>query len=219
MKLLIVEDEKTILNQLLFFFKNKGNIVDFASNGLDAEYMMEYYVYDVIILDWMLPEKSGVELLEFIRKRKNLTPVIMLTAKTNIKERVAGLRMGCDDYLVKPFNLLELEARVEALYRRTLSKAYDEIIFKNIRVNLQSKEVFYNDSPIFLSMKEYELLLFLIKNQNTFVSKYNILEQLWSSDDINQSNVVEVTIFNLRKKLSKDLIKNFRGFGYKIETH
>jgi len=180
---------------------------------------MEYYVYDVIILDWMLPEKSGVELLEFIRKRKNLTPVIMLTAKTNIKERVAGLRMGCDDYLVKPFNLLELEARVEALYRRTLSKAYDEIIFKNIRVNLQSKEVFYNDSPIFLSMKEYELLLFLIKNQNTFVSKYNILEQLWSSDDINQSNVVEVTIFNLRKKLSKDLIKNFRGFGYKIETH
>jgi DNA-binding response OmpR family regulator len=216
LKLLVVEDDEHISSLLQRSFSEYNHTVEIALNGEDGEYLALQNNYDVIILDWMLPQKNGVELLENLRKNEINTPVIMLSAKSDIDNKVQGLEYGADDYLPKPFSFKELRARVEALYRRTLNAASNTIILNNLRIDLNQKIIFKGEEKQELTLKEYELLLFLLKNKNAVVSNAMIQEQLWSEEEFINSNVIQVTIYTLRKKLGKESIKSFRGLGYQL---
>ena len=218
MKILIVEDDENILSLLKRGFEEEGYIIDSSSDGEEAEYLITTNSYDIIILDWMLPSKNGIEILKSIREQNISTPVIMLTAKDEIDNRVLGLTSGADDYMCKPFSFKELQARAIALYRRSISSNTNILQIKNLTIDLDAKSVKKDDVDILLTQKEYELLLFLIKNKNKTVSNAMIEEQLWGNEEYINSNVIQVTIYNLRKKISKDFIKSSRGLGYKIEV-
>ncbi len=217
MKLLIIEDDKNILSFLVRGFTESDYSVDSAEDGEEGEYLITINSYDILIIDWMLPKKSGIDIIKSIRAKKIKTPVIMLTAKDSIDDKVSGLQIGADDYLPKPFSFKELEARVEALYRRLVADGSNFIKFKDITIDIEKKIVFKDKQKVILSQKEYDFLLFLIKHKNSFVNKFMIEEELWNDEEFINSNVVEVTVHNIRKKLGKKLIKNFRGLGYKIE--
>jgi len=217
MKILIIEDDKHILSLLYREFEEADCIVDSAMDGLDGEYLAEINSYDIIILDWMLPSKSGIEILQSLRSKRVSTPIIMLSAKGEIEDKVSGLNIGADDYLSKPFSFDELLARVNSLHRRNLSKGINTITINKLTINLEDKSVKKENTNIPLSAKEYELLMFLIKHKNTIVSIPTIQEQLWDQDTHINSNVIQVTIYNLRKKLGKEIIQSYRNLGYKIE--
>ena len=218
MKLLIVEDDEDILSFLRNGFDELGYTFDSAMDGKEAEYLIETNLYDVIVLDWMLPKKSGIEVLQSIRQKEIKTPVIMLTAKSDIDDKVKGLLQGADDYLPKPFSFKELNARIIALYRRSLTLSSNLIKLKDdISLNIEAKSIEKDGKKIILLKKEYELLSFLLKHKNSIVSNAMIEEQLWDNESYINSNVIQVTIYNLRKKLGKELIKSFRGMGYKLE--
>jgi DNA-binding response OmpR family regulator len=218
MKLLIIEDDENILSFLKRGFKEEGYVVDSASDGEDGEYLATTTNYDVIVLDWMLPLKSGIEVLESLKQKNIQTPTIMLTAKDEIDDRVTGLTKGADDYLSKPFSFKELLARVQALYRRSVSKGSNILKIKDLQIDIDKKLVKKDTQELDLTQKEYELLLFLIKNKNASVSNSMIEEQLWNDEEYINSNVIQVTIYNLRKKIGKEFIKSSRGLGYKVEV-
>ena len=218
MKILIIEDDENILSFLKRGFKEEGYIVDTAEDGEDGEYMALENAYDVIILDWMLPVKNGIEILENLKNNNISTPTIMLTAKTDVDDRVTGLTKGADDYLSKPFSFKELHARIIALYRRSVSSGNNTISVKNLTIDIDKKTVKQEGKELILTQKEYELLLFLIKHKNALVSNNMIQEQLWNEESYINSNVIQVTIYNLRKKIGKEFIKSSRGLGYKIEV-
>lgn len=219
MKILIIEDDENILNLLQEGFEEENYQVSVAMDGEEGEYLASINHYDAIILDWMLPYKSGIEVLESLKQKHIKTPIVMLTAKDDVKERVKGLQSGADDYLGKPFSFEELQARVEALIRRTSFDGFSLIEIQNITIDSSKKIVKQDQKEVNLSGKEYELLMFLIKNKNSYVSKFMIEDELWNDQEFVSSNVIEVTIFNLRKKLSKELIKNYKGLGYKIDEN
>lgn len=216
MKILIIEDDKNILSLLNRSLKEDGHTIQSADNGIDGEYMADINSYDVIVLDWMLPQKSGLEVLASLRKKNNKTPIIMLTAKDDIDDKIKGLKYGADDYLGKPFSLKELEARLEALYRRDARGGLDTIKTKDLIVNFENRQVSKNGTQIMLTAKEFDLLAFLIKHNDMMVSKSMIEEELWSEEEFLNSNVIQVTIYNLRKKIGKDFIQSFRGIGYRF---
>ncbi len=216
MKLLIIEDDEDILSFIQRGFEEDDYIVDTALDGEDGEYLAILNSYDVIITDWMLPFKSGIEIIKSIREKNITTPVIILSAKGEIEDKIAGLQYGADDYLAKPFSFAELTARVEALHRRNISKGLNLITFGDLSINTDTKIVMKESNTIELTAKEYELLMFLIKNKNAYVSNSMIEEQLWNNQEYINSNVIQVTIYHLRKKLGKELIKSNRGLGYKI---
>ncbi|QOR61243.1 response regulator transcription factor [Sulfurovum sp. ST-21] len=218
MKILIVEDEEHILSFLTRGFREDGHLVESSMDGEEGEYMSSTNRYDIIILDWMLPGKNGLEILHSLRNKQIKTPVIMLTAKGETEEKVAVLTAGADDYLVKPFAYEELLARVGALYRRSAMEGSNTISIQDITLDLDAKTVYKEGETITLSQKEFELLLFLVKHKNNMVTNAMIEEQLWSSDTVINSNVIQVTVYHLRKKIGKHLIKSFRGLGYKIES-
>ncbi|MBT3281290.1 MAG: response regulator transcription factor [Campylobacteraceae bacterium] len=218
MKILIIEDDENILSFLKRGFEEDGYIIDTATNGEDGEYLATVNTYDLIILDWMLPMKDGMEILSTLRNQKISTPTIMLTAKSEIDDKVSALNIGADDYLSKPFSFKELNARVQALYRRSLSQSDNTIHIKNLIIDINTKVVSKDNEPLVLTQKEYELLLFLIKHKNTPVSNIMIEDQLWNYDDYINSNVIQVTIYNLRKKIGKEFISSSRGLGYKVEV-
>ena len=218
MKILIIEDDKHILSFLTRGFEEDGYVIDSATDGVEGEYMALMHNYDVIILDWMLPSKDGLEIIKSLRKKSISTPTIMLSAKGDTRDKISGLKSGVDDYLPKPFSFEELVARVEALYRRNISKGGTSIAIGDISIDTNSKIVTSNQEVVTLTAKEYELLLFLLKHKNSMVSNAMIEEQLWNHQEYINSNVIQVTIYNLRKKLGKELIKSSRGLGYKIEA-
>ena len=218
MKMLIIEDDENILSVLKRGFEEENYIIDSSYDGEEGEYLALTNSYDVILLDWMLPNKDGIEILENIREKGIKTPIIMLTAKDEIDDKVTGLTKGADDYVGKPFSFKELLARVNALYRRSLSSTTNKFKLHDIDIDIDLKVVSKNDNKIVMTQKEYELLLFLIKNKNQLVSNSIIEEQLWNNEEYINSNVIQVTIYNLRKKLGKEFIKSSRGLGYKIEV-
>ncbi len=217
MKILIIEDDLNILSFLTRGFEEEGYVVDSATDGLDGEYLVSVSTYDVIILDWMLPSKSGIEILQTLRKKNIATPILMLSAKGEVKDKISGLRVGADDYVTKPFSFEELLARVESLQRRNISQGINSIAIGNLNVNLNDKSVAVNNKIVKLRAKEYELLLFLIKHKNSVVSKAMIEVQLWGHEEYIHSNVIQVTVYHLRQKLGKETIQSYRNLGYKIE--
>ncbi|WP_375724823.1 response regulator transcription factor [Arcobacter sp. KX21116] len=218
MKILIIEDDENILSLLERGLNEEGHVIQSAIDGEDGEYLATENNYDIIILDWMLPNKNGLTILENIRKKSITTPVLMLTAKSEIIDKVKGLKSGADDYLAKPFDYEELLARIEALYRRGVSKGINIIEISNITIDIDKKIVAKDTIPLQLTSKEYDLFLFLIKNKNSMISNSMIEEQLWNENEFINSNVIQVTMYNLKKKIGKDIIKNFRGLGYKLDV-
>lgn len=216
MKILIIEDDPNILAVLKRGFEEENYIIDTANNGEDGEYLAILNTYDVIVLDWMLPLKNGIDILVSVRTQLVQTPIIMLTAKDNIDDKVLGLRYGADDYLAKPFSFKELLARIQVLYRRSLSLPTNTLKIQDIIIDLDTKMIMKENKEIVITQKEFELLLFLVKHKNRLVSNILIEEQLWNNESYINSNVIQVTIYNLRKKLGKEFIQSVRGLGYKI---
>lgn len=222
MKLLLVEDEKQLseaLQQILI--KNKYT-VDAVYNGDEGLDYALTDVYDVIILDIMLPKLNGIEILKMIRKRKISTPVILLTAKGSVEDRILGLDSGADDYLPKPFSPDELLARLRALTRRNGDFINENILeFSDIRLNLSTYDMEVNDNSITLTQKEFEILKYFMQRPKLVVSKDDLITKLWGFDSDVEHNNIEVYISFLRKKLayveSDVKITTIRRVGYRLE--
>lgn len=222
MKLLLVEDEKQLseaLQQILI--KNKYSVDAVYSGDEGLDYALSD-VYDVIILDIMLPKLNGIEILKMIRKRKISTPVILLTAKGSVEDRILGLDSGADDYLPKPFSPDELLARLRALTRRNGDFINENILeFSDIKLNLSTYDMEVNDNSITLTQKEFEILKYFMQRPELVVSKDDLITKLWGFDSDIEHNNIEVYISFLRKKLayveSNVKITTIRRVGYRLE--
>jgi two-component system OmpR family response regulator len=213
MRLLVVEDEVDLLESLAQALREVGYAVDTADNGDDGYFKAKTWDYDAILLDWMLPKLNGIELLRRLRRDKK-TPVLLLTAKDAVSDRVAGLDQGADDFLVKPFNLSELLARVRALIRRSTGNASNLIVIGSIEINLASKTVMESGNAVELTAREYAMLELLAVHAGKLVSRTMIYNHIFDEQDDTLSNLVDVHISHLRKKLGRDLIETRRGQGY-----
>lgn len=216
MKVLLVEDDLKLSKNLKIALERETYVVDTAlslKESFDKYYENEY---SIVILDINLPDGSGFDFCSQVREDAFKTPILMLTARDAIEDRVRGLNIGADDYLIKPFNTKELFARVTALLRRVSNTTQNIIEINNLYLNIGNKEVKVSGKDVDLSSKEYSLLEYLAVNKGKILSKTEILSHVWESDIDIETNVVDVYIGYLRKKLGKSLIKTSRGMGYKI---
>lgn len=221
MKILVIEDEHKIAQSIKKGLEHELFVVDIAYTGSDGYDLAASEPYDLIILDSMLPEMSGPEICKALRKHNIHTPVLMLTAKGQVDDRVEGLNAGADDYLVKPFAFSELVARVHALLRRPHTTMDTILTFADLKMDITHHTVTRGGKPIKLSRKEYALLEYLMRNQNKIVTKDDILYNVWDYDADILPNTVEVYMSYLRKKVddqfhASPLIRTVRGFGYKL---
>ncbi|MBP1917793.1 response regulator transcription factor [Youngiibacter multivorans] len=218
MKLLIIEDDITLANSIGDYLREDFD-VDFAYDGEEGLYEAEKDIYDIILLDIMMPEMDGYEVLDSLRKEGISTPVIFMTAKDSLDDKIKGLRLGADDYVVKPFFREELLARIEAVLRR--SGRWTDIAsikYKDLTLERKTKRVFLREKEIFLQGKQYDLLEYLLSNKDTILTKEQIFDRIWGFDSETMVSVVEVYISNLRKTLKNYgytlPIKTVRGLGY-----
>ena len=220
MRVLLVEDEKPLAAALGKIFEKNKILVDVVNDGIEGKLLSEHDVYDVIILDIMLPGMTGLEILRSIREAGKNVPILLLTAKDDTKDKVNGLNMGADDYLVKPFVTEELIARVRALGRRPWEVYQDNVIhFSNLSLNINSGELYVDDVLNRLTAKEAQLLEMFIRNPGMTISKEQILDRIWGIESMAMENSVEIYVHYLRKKLdtSKAYIKTIRGLGYVLK--
>lgn len=223
MKLLIVEDEHKIAHAIKQGFEQEKFVVDVVYDGTSGLDMASMESYDAIILDRMLPEMDGLEIVQALRKQGNHTPILLLTAKGQLDEKVEGLETGADDYLTKPFAFSELLARVRALLRRPKQTVNKLLSIDNLVVDPTIFSVRRAGKSIHLTNKEFTLLVFLLRHKHTIMTKEQIVNHVWSYDADVLPNSVEVYIKHLRKKiddpvLGKPLIHTIRGFGYKMDA-
>jgi two-component system OmpR family response regulator len=216
MRLLIVEDEPDLLRLIATMLREEGFAVDTATDGEEASYKARAWTYDLIVLDVMLPKLDGWEVLRKVRKQHK-TPVLMLTARDTVADRVRGLDTGADDYLVKPFALTELIARVRALIRRSTGQVHPEIVIGDVRINTVRKSVTRRGKPVLLTATEYSLVELMAARRGKLVTRTEIYNHLFDETDDSLSNLVDVHVSNIRKKLGKDFITTRRGLGYMIE--
>ena len=222
MRILIIEDDHKIANAMKKGLEQESFAVDVSYGGRDGLGSALTVEYDLIIIDRMLPEVDGIKICMALRKKKINTPILFLTAKDKISDRVEGLNAGADDYLVKPFAFLELLARIRALLRRPTKPIEEILTVDDLSLNILTFEVKRGREAISLSNKEYSLLEYLMRNQGRILTKNNIIEHVWNYDADILPNTVEVYIGYLRNKIDKsfknkpELIKTVRGFGYKI---
>ena len=219
--ILVVEDEYDIRELLKEFLTETGYDVVTAEDGLDALEKFKSFNYNLIILDIMLPKIDGYVLCEIIRKESNV-PIIMLTALDSEENQLKGFDLNIDDYITKPFSMKVFLKRVEAVLRREKKILDDttishEINYKNIKVDTNTFLVFVDGNKIDLTIKEYELLIMLLKNRGKVLSRENLLSTLWGYDYYNDSRVIDTHIKNLRKKLNSDFIETIRGVGYGVD--
>jgi len=221
MKILIIDDNQEILFGLEKLLTKSNFKTYTASNLKEAKKALEQYEYDLIILDWMLPDGSGVDFLAQMRKEFYTTSVLLLSSKQDIEDKVEALDSGADDYLSKPFSNIELLARIRALLRRESSYKKSLIEIKNLKVDLASHQVMVDNKSIELTKKEFELLELLVLNQHVVLTRYQINDHInHDFNSLKSSNLVDVHIKNLRKKLglASTLIETVRGVGFKIRT-
>jgi two-component system, OmpR family, response regulator len=216
MRILIVEDEPDLLSGLAQALREEGYAVDTANDGEDGFYKAENYEYDAVILDVMLPKLDGWEILGRLRKIKK-TPVLMLTARDQSRDRVRGLDTGADDYVVKPFDLPELFARLRALIRRSKNKSTNVFQLGEVKIDMAARNVFLKGAPVELTAREYSLVEFLALHCGEVVSRTQLYEHLFDENDDTFSNLLDVHVSNVRKKLGADFIVTRRGHGYCIE--
>ena len=215
MRLLIVEDEPDFLRTLVQAMREEGYAVDGAADGEDGLYKAESTDYDAIVLDVMLPRFDGFELLRRLRKTKK-TPVLMLTARAKVNDRIHGLDSGADDYLAKPVDLNELAARVRALIRRANGNAASTVQIGDVEIDLAARTVARRGEPVIVTGREFSLLEFLAQHRAKIITRTLLYEHMLDENDTSFSNVVDVHVFNLRKKLGHDFILTHRGRGYSV---
>jgi two-component system OmpR family response regulator len=217
MRVLVVEDEPDLLDSLIKALREDGYAVDGAPDGEEGLYKAENYDYDAIVLDIMLPVIDGWELLRRLRKIKK-TPVLMLTARDAVRDRVRGLDTGADDYLVKPFDLAELLARLRALIRRAASQALPAISLGDVVIDTAARTVTRGGEPVVLTAREYALVEFLALHKGKVVTRTMLYEHLFDENDSTLSNLLDVHVSNIRKKLGHEFITTRRGHGYSVES-
>ena len=218
MKALIVEDDKILSDTIKQCIEKKFN-TEQAYDGYEGYMFEKQNIYDIIILDLMMPEMSGYEVLTKLRNQGILTPILILTAKDSISDKVKGLNIGADDYLVKPFEREELIARLEALIRRNKGFFLDNTLqFKDLKLNPENRKAYIKNKEINLQGKQFDLLEYLINSKNTIITKEQIFDKIWGFDSDTSTNVIEVYASSLRKELKKygydKYIKTLRGVGY-----
>jgi two-component system OmpR family response regulator len=216
MRILIVEDEPDLLRSLAQALREEGYAVDTAGDGEDGLFKAESYDYDAVVLDVMLPKIDGWKILLRLRKTKK-TPVVMLTARDQSRDRVKGLNTGADDYVVKPFDLMELLARLRALIRRSANKTTNIIEIGDVTIDTAARNVTHADVPVELTAREYALVEFLALHRGEVVTRTMLYEHLFDESESTLSNLLDVHVSNIRKKLGHDFITTRRGHGYYIE--
>lgn len=216
MRLLLVEDDPMIGESIEEGLRGESYAVDWVRDGSAVELALNGFSYDLMLLDLGLPGKQGMEVLRAARARGDDLPVLIITARDGTPARVEGLDAGADDYLVKPFDLDELLARIRALLRRRVSRTQSVIAHGSLRLDLASHEATLDGQPVKLSAREFSVLRVLLDNPGKVVSKSQLEEKLYGWNSEVESNTVDVYVHHLRKKFGSDFIKNVRGVGYKI---
>ena len=222
MKILIIEDEKGLRESIEEYFSEAGNICETAGDYQSAMVKINLYRYDCILLDITLPGGNGINILKRLKDHNHTDGVLIISAKNSLDDRLQGLDLGADDYLVKPFHLSELKARVSAIIRRKMYNGSNLLVFNEISIDLQAKTVSVNDKPLKFTRKEFALLIYFIANKGKVVSKNAIAEHLWGDgiDMANNFDFIYSHIKNIRKKLmeagSNDYIHAAYGMGYKF---
>jgi two-component system, OmpR family, response regulator QseB len=218
MRLLLVEDDEILGDGLSAGLKMEGYAVDWLTNGKLADEALKMSCYELVVLDLNLPDMDGLSILRALRARKDETPVLVLTAKDTVPDRVEGLDSGADDFVIKPFELDEVCARLRALARRNEGRGTPTIEYKGLILDPASHQVTFNGEKVELSQKEFEILSFLMGNIGRVVSRARLEESLYSWNSDIESNTVEVHIHYLRKKLDPGIIRTVRGVGYIIDS-
>lgn len=221
MKILVAEDELSMQKALTKGLKKCGYAVDSASDGEEALELIELNSYDLVVLDLNLPKIDGIGVLQKIRKTDNDLRVLILSARSEVEDKIIGLDTGANDYLSKPFHFKELEARIRALLRRDFIQKDTVLSHGDIKINTAMKLVYVNDRKVGLTKKEYAILEYLFMNKSKIVSTEELIEHIWDSETDLFSNSIKVHINSLKNKLSeytgnRELIKNTRGLGYTI---
>lgn len=219
MKILVVEDDQMLREVVVAVLKEDEYLITETENGEEGLYLASQGVHDLLILDIMLPEIDGLEIVKRLRSQNNAVPILLLTAKDSVQDKVIGLNSGADDYLVKPFAIPELLARVKALLRRTgLGGKEGELSYGDISVNPKLKDGFVGNNALQLTIKEYELLEYLILNQGHILTREQIFDRIWGFDSETTIGIVDLYIHYLRKKMAahggQDLIQTIRGAGF-----
>jgi OmpR-family two-component system manganese-sensing response regulator len=221
-KILVVEDEPDIANQLQKSLQREQHLVEVASDGKAAIDLLSVSKYDLIVLDWMMPKQSGIEVCQWHRSRGDKTPILMLTAKGELEDKERGLDSGADDYLTKPFHLREFLARVRALLRRGSTAATNVLTAGKVTLDTVARKVSREGKEIKLEPKEFNLLEFLMRHPNQVFNVETLVVRVWESDTLVSADAVRVYIRNLRKKLDVDgeasIISTVHGSGYRVDA-
>ena len=218
MRLLLVEDDDMLGESLKKALERHAYGVDWVQDGESAIETLQDSPFAAVVLDINLPKRSGLEVLQDMRKRKNMTPVLLLTARDTPQQKVDGLDAGADDYLVKPFDLDELLARLRALVRRSAGRAETTLKCGEVELEPASSVVRRGGNQVTMTSKEFRTLKLLMERTGKFVTKSDIEYVLYSAEDAAESNTVEVTVYNLRKKLGSTFIQTVRGVGYRVNA-
>jgi DNA-binding response OmpR family regulator len=222
MKILIIEDEKELVGVIKKFLEPEGFLCESACSYFEAEDSLSSYNYDIIILDLTLPGGNGLDLIKLIKKTNRKAGLLIVSAKNSLDDKIRGLDMGADDYITKPFHLAELNSRIKSLARRRHFGGTNELIFNEIKINTDPKEVFINGILLDLTKKEYDILLYFIVNRNKVITRESIAEHVWG-DNISYAvnfDFIYSHIRNIRKKIKlnngRNYIHNMYGLGYKF---
>ncbi len=216
MRLLLIEDDPLLGQGIVDALENTGDSVDWLQDGKQGLNAILASEFDALILDLGLPGISGLDVLKKIRAKGKVLPVLILTARDGISDRITGLDMGADDYLAKPFDIDELQARLRAITRRQHQQTQPTLSYKDIVVDPANRQVLYREKAVELSRREYNLLVEFLSHPNRVFNKDLLAEKLYSWDDNVESNAIEVHIHHLRKKFGKDFLKTVRGVGYRL---
>jgi len=221
MHILLAEDDPKLGRLIRYKLEKAAHNVDWAQDGQEAEDFLENAAYDLLILDWMMPKKSGIELCRMLRERKDYTPILMLTAKDSVEDRVQGLDAGADDYLIKPFAFEELLARIRALGRRPVQHWQEEqLTVGDLSLNLRTLEVQQNGKPVQLTKREFQLLAYFMQHAGQILTRKRIMDAVWGLDADVTPNTVDAYVSMLRKKIDNPAhpqrIQSVRGMGYRL---
>jgi DNA-binding response OmpR family regulator len=222
MKILIIEDEPGLQQSIAQYLASEGNVCTRASSYAQALERLELYTYDCILLDLTLPDGEGLQLLKYLKKMNKAEGVIIISARNSIDQKIEGLSLGADDYLIKPFHLSELNARIHAVMRRKSAQGERHIEFNEIRIDTDAQEVTVNGQLVHMTKKEFDLLLYFVANKGKVISKSAAVEHIWGDDAdmVDSFDFIYTHIKNIRKKLtdagSRDYFQSVYGVGYKF---
>ncbi len=224
MNVLIVEDEKSLASEIAGFLKRENFLCDVSHTGMDASEKIAVNLYDFVLLDLGLPDYNGLDLIKEARQHNSESSFIIITARGEVEDKVRGLDLGADDYLAKPFALIELLSRINAVARRKFKVAEPEIPLGEFVMNIQSRKLNCKDNEVDLTKKEYDLLQYLVLNKEKVLTRHQLYEHIWGNilDDQYDSNFIDVHIKNLRKKLNlhapSPWLETVRGVGYRVRV-